>query len=250
MAQSEPAMPTATPGVKMLYLIRRRPTTSREELVMHWFANHMPIVIAGQKQAAEHGRLHAHRYVATLFQPAMDGTQPWDGIAQLWWDRAPPAPPAPLGATPTDTFQQKAEPYMPWATTEYVIMNGSQRLSDAPLTLNAPYPATRSGFCKLTSFVKVRPDTDFELFFAHWLTVHARNVASTMAAVGGFHYVINRSVAPRDESYAGVAELYFPDDGALMAFLQSLEPDGLERWLDPTGGMILTSNTEMIGIPT
>ena len=45
MAESTP---TPTPGVKMNYLIKARPTTSREELVAHWFANHMPIVIAAQ----------------------------------------------------------------------------------------------------------------------------------------------------------------------------------------------------------
>ena len=39
-ASSNP--PESTPGAKMLYLIKRKPTTSREELVAHWFANHMP----------------------------------------------------------------------------------------------------------------------------------------------------------------------------------------------------------------
>ena len=42
---------TATQGVKMLYLIKRRPTTSREELVMHWYKNHMPAVIKLQQDA-------------------------------------------------------------------------------------------------------------------------------------------------------------------------------------------------------
>ena len=58
-------LPTATPGAKMLYLIKRRPTTSREELVAHWFANHMPAVIQGQKDQAGKGAparmaLHSH----------------------------------------------------------------------------------------------------------------------------------------------------------------------------------------------
>ncbi|GIT39533.1 MAG: hypothetical protein Ct9H300mP8_07290 [Gammaproteobacteria bacterium] len=44
-----------TPGAKMIYLIRRKPDTSREELVMHWFANHMPLVIGSQKEAARPG---------------------------------------------------------------------------------------------------------------------------------------------------------------------------------------------------
>ena len=54
-----------TPGAKMMYPIRRKAATSREELVAHWFANHMPAVIASQEAGAAKGRLHASRYIAT-----------------------------------------------------------------------------------------------------------------------------------------------------------------------------------------
>ena len=111
---------TATPGAKMMYLIKRRATTSHEELVAHWFKNHMPLVIAQQERQAERGRLHAKRYLATLFNADKTGSHPWDGVAQLWWDRALPQPDEPYGTKPTDAFQQKAEPYLQWATREYV----------------------------------------------------------------------------------------------------------------------------------
>ncbi len=60
----------------MLYLIKRRTTTSREELVAHWFANHMPAVIQGQKDQAARGRLHARRYIATLYDANKRGEHP------------------------------------------------------------------------------------------------------------------------------------------------------------------------------
>ena len=249
MSRPESALPVATPGAKMLYLIRRKPTTSREELIAHWFANHMPIVIANQKKAEAQGRLHARRYVATLFQGLADGSLPWDGVAQLWWDRALPKSATPIGTTPTDSFQQKAEPYVGWATREYVIIDGADRLSHAPLTLNAPYPSTRSGFCKITYLVKAKPDTDFESFFVHWLTVRAPIVAATMAEVGGFRYVVSHSIEPRDEPYAAMAELYFPDDAAWLRFGRRNASDGIERWIDLKGTSILKSDTEMIGLP-
>src|SRR5262249_39293732 len=106
--------PRATPGAKMLYLIKRRAGVSREELVMHWFANHMPLVIKSQRDAAAAGRLHARRYIATLFDANVNGEHPWDGIAQLWWDQALPKPKTPTGTTPRDSFQQKAQPYVGW----------------------------------------------------------------------------------------------------------------------------------------
>ncbi len=249
MPQAQSTPPVATAGAKMMYLIRRKPTTSREELVAHWFANHMPIVIANQKKHASQNRPHARRYLATLFQATPDGAHPWDGVAQLWWDRAFPKPATPFGTTPTDTFQQKAEPYMPWATREYVVVDGGDTLSSAPLTLNAPYPSTRSGFCKITYLVATQPDTDFDALFAHWLNVHVPNITQTLAEVGGLRYVISHSIDPQHEPYAGMAEIYFPNDAAWLRFGQTLKSDGIERWLDLSGTLILKSDTEMVGIP-
>ena len=241
--------PIAVPGAKMIYLIRRRASTSREELVAHWFANHMPGVIAMQARAAAQGRRHARRYIATLFDANRDGVHPIDGMAQLWWDRALPKPTAPHGAEPLDTFQQKAEPYLPWATQEYQVLDGGQHLDSAPLTLNAPYPSTRSGFFKVSFFVKAKPGTDFDAFFNHWLTAHAANVRGVMAQVGGFRYLISHSLAPADEPWAGLTELYFRDSSGWDAYRRTIRPDGMERWVQANGVLILRAQTEMVGIP-
>ena len=40
---------------------------SREELLVHWFANHMPAVIKGQPIKRKR-RAHAHKYLATVFE--------------------------------------------------------------------------------------------------------------------------------------------------------------------------------------
>ena len=90
-----------TPGAKMLYLIKRRPTTSRDELVMHWFKNHMPAVIKGNLDAKTAGRPHARRYIATLFDAYREGQYPWDGMAQLWWDKPLPRPDVPSARAPS-----------------------------------------------------------------------------------------------------------------------------------------------------
>ena len=90
----------------MLFLIKRRPDTSREELVAHWFANHMPGVIETQKAQAARGRNAAHRYIATLFDADKRGEHPLDGLAALWFDKPFPKPDRPYGTEPRDTFQQ------------------------------------------------------------------------------------------------------------------------------------------------
>lgn len=238
-----------TPGAKMMYLIRRRPSATRDELIVHWFANHMPLVIEAQHAQAAAGRRHATRYIATLFDERPDGRPSWDGVAQLWWDRPLRPPAEPMGTVPTDTFQEKAEPYIPWATTEYVVMDGSERLPVEPLTLNPPFPATRSGFLKITFLVKAKADADCQALFDHWLNVHVPNVRNTMEVVGGFRYVVSHSIAPESEAYAGMAELYFADPEGWDGYRKTIQPDGMEQWVDNDGTLVLRSRTEMIGIP-
>jgi hypothetical protein len=231
----------------MMYLIKRKPEVSREELVVHWFANHMPAVIAGQEHLRELGRSHASRYIATLFDADRDGVHRWDGVAQLWWDRLLPRPEVAHGTEPTDTFQQKAEPYVPWATTEYVIMDG--QLPVEPLTLNAPFPSTRSGFLKISFLVAAQTGADYAEFFAHWLNVHVPNVLEVMQAVGGTRYVVSHSIEPGHEPFSGMAELYFEDPSLWSAYRERIQPDGMERWVDPERTLVLRGQTEMIGIP-
>lgn len=240
---------SATPGAKMNYLIKRKPATSREELVAHWFANHMPSVIEGQHALAGQNKAHATRYIASLFDAGADGTHSWDGVAQLWYETPPPKPDPPHGTTPRDTFQQNAEPYVPWATTEYVVMDGSDRIPVEPLTLNAPFPCTRSGFLKITFLVRALPGTNYGDLFTHWLGSHVPNVRSVMEEVGGFRYVVSHSMEPDSEPYAGMAELYFADADGWRRYKATIQADGMEQWVDPAGTLALRGQTEMIGIP-
>jgi len=241
----------ANPTIKTQYLIKRKPTTSREELVAHWYANHMPEVIELQHKAEEAGYAHALKYLVTLYDASEKGEHPWDGVAQLWWSKPLPPIKQPIGTEPTDTFQQKVEPYVPWATREYVVMEGAEHLRSEPLTLNDPFPSTRSGFYKISFLVGASTlrngEADPDEFFAHWLDVHAPNAESVMRQVGGYRYVVSHSVDVRQEAYVGMAELYFPNRNAWSSFITNLKPDGMEKWVDSS--IVLGAVTEMIGIP-
>ena len=243
------AAPTPEPGAKMLFLIKRRASTSREELIAHWFANHMPAVIASQQAQAAAGKLHARRYVASLYQPSRHGHDPWDGMAQLWFDEPLRPPAEPHGTVPADSFQERAEPYVPWATTEYVVIDPSPRLPVEPLTLNPPFPTTRSGFYKVSFLVAAKRGADVAAFHRHWLDVHVPNVRRVLTEVGGFGYIVSHSMHPAGERYAGLAELYFDDEAGWAEFRNTIEPDGMERWADDASTVVLRSDTEMIGIP-
>lgn len=241
---------TATPGTKMQFLIGRRPGVSRDELVAHWFANHMPAAMARQKQIAASAGTPEPRYIATLYMPheaAPSGDRVWDGVAQIWADAPFPREKTPHGTEPRDTFQQKARPYVGWPTTEYVVVDG-----DLPLTpndLNEPFPCTRSGFLKVTTILTAKAGVDHQELTDHWLHVHAPNVAGVMAEVGAFRYAVSISDEPTVDPYVGMAELYFPDNEALRRYLDLYESDGFEQYLDGDARLVFRSTTEMIGIP-
>ncbi|NKC10986.1 MAG: hypothetical protein GKR94_01895 [Gammaproteobacteria bacterium] len=237
-----------TPGAKVIYLIKRKSSTSRSELVAHWYANHMPPVIAAQEKLKAREANHARRYIVSLFESGTTG-EPlmFDGMAQLWWQQPVPKPDPPHGTAPADSFQEKAEPYMPWPTREYVVMDGA--LASDPLTLNAPYPSTRSGFFKVSFLVAAQPGTDYDAFFAHWLNKQAPNVRGEMEKAGGLRYVVNHSLAPQAEAFAGLAELYFPSATEWHGFRKSVQPDGMEQWMDAKRTLVFHGDTDMIGIP-
>lgn len=240
------SQPQATPGAKMQYLIKRKPTTTREELIAHWFANHMPGVIDRNTRNRDGGKPHATHYVATLFDPEDGNPMGWDGVAQLWYAEPLPRPAQASAVEPYDTFQEKVEPYWPWATQEYVAIDGALPLS--PLTLNAPFPCTRSGFYKRTSLVAAKPGTDIEAMHAHWLDIHLPNVQKTMAAVGGFRYVVSLSLEREHAPYAGTAELYFRDAAGWAAFQDAYTLDGFEQFVDDAATQRFASGTEMVGV--
>ena len=248
--------PEPTPGVKLNYLIKRRATTSREELIAHWFANHMPAVIERNAQSQAAGLPFAKHYVATLYdeqpdgaldQSGGDGGRPvWDGCAQLWFGEPPPWPKQASGVVPTDTFQEKVEPYGPWATQEYVAVDGALPL-ELP-TLNPPFPCTRSGFVKQVSLVPLRAGVSMEALVDHWLDVHLPNVVETLQKVGGFRYVVNLSTDMERAPYAGMPELYFPDLTAQQAFWQEIKPDGFGEYADADRTVRFRCGTEMVGV--
>jgi uncharacterized protein (TIGR02118 family) len=77
--------------IKFVYCLRRLPPISREEFRRYWLETHGPLV------RSHAGALRIRRYIQvhTLESPINDalresrGTlEPYDGVAELWWDSA------------------------------------------------------------------------------------------------------------------------------------------------------------------
>ena len=69
-----------------------------------------------------------------------------------------------------------------------------------------------------------------------------------MEKVEGFRYVVNHSINPQAEPYAGMAELYFHDATGWAKFQEVIKPDGMEEWMDQDGALMLIGTTELVGL--
>ena len=242
---------STTAGAKMIFMIRRREDASRDEMIAHWYKNHMPGVIQAQKQAEAAGRKPARRYLVTLFngERREQQTRPTHvGMARFWFDKPLRKPNGPMFTEPRDTFHQKVEPFVPWATTEHVVIDGSDDLPVLPLTLNEPFPTTRGNLYKVTFLVKAKAGIDWKEFFGVWLEAHAPNVRETMNKIGGLRYVVSHSMDPDDEPYAGMAELYFRDPSGWERYGETITPDAFGPMVDRESLTWFGSDTQLIGI--
>jgi len=237
MSSNQPVAPG--PAVKMIYLIKRRPGTSREELIAYWFSHHMPYTIKAMGHTGS-------GYIGTIYD---DNDYPWDGAAQMFMNKPLRTPEEGHGSIPSDSFHEHVQPYFGWATREHIALDGSEHLPVRPLTLGDPFPTSRSGFFKVTCLVKIKPGLDHEALNDHWLSVHVPNVAETLIGVGGFRYVVSLSLDPDKSNYAGMSELYFHDRLAWDQYRRTLQSDGMDEWVANEGCLMMHAQTEFVAIP-
>jgi hypothetical protein len=231
-----------SPDIKMIFPVRRKSNTTHEELLAYWFAHHMPGTIA---LMGDVGR----GYIGTPFKAAEDGSHLWDGIAQMFLAEPLATPPEGFGAKPKDSFHEHVQPYFGWATREYIFLQGDELLPVTPLTLNAPFPTSRSGFFKVTRFVEANNDIDDTSLHNCWLQEHAPNVVDAMSTVGGFRYVVGLSLETQHAPYLGMEELYFPDSSAWQRFLKIFQTNNTPEWIVDEGVWTFYADTEFVAIP-
>jgi len=75
--------------VKLCFALRRRPELSREEFQRTWRSDHAPLVEKHRKALRIRRYVQVHSIDDALnaaLQQSRGGPEPFDGIAELWWD--------------------------------------------------------------------------------------------------------------------------------------------------------------------
>jgi uncharacterized protein (TIGR02118 family) len=75
---------------KLVFCLRRRQGMSREEFQHYWREIHAPLV-AGHAQTLgirRYVQVHTTSDLEYSVRAARNGPEPYDGVAELWWDSA------------------------------------------------------------------------------------------------------------------------------------------------------------------
>lgn len=76
--------------IKLVFSLRRRPETTREEFQTYWREHHAPLVArhAETLRIRRYVQTHARSSELAAAQSAARGSEPdvYDGQAELWWD--------------------------------------------------------------------------------------------------------------------------------------------------------------------
>ncbi len=209
--------------VKLIYCLRRLPNLSREEFQRYWRENHGPLV----RSFKDTMRLRRYVQCHTFTFERLDSSQrsaglpePFDGVAELWWDRLKDF----TSANPTEerrkvdlTLYQDEVKFIDiqkspvWLTEEYPFITDIQEAGQ-----NAK-PNSRVKFvyvlCRLPQLPK-------EQFHEYWRINHGPLVRSFHPAMKVRRYVqshttyddINKYMQferNRVDYYDGVAELWW-----------------------------------------
>lgn len=188
-------------GVKIIIANGANDTVTPAQLLEHWRGHHAGLV--GEHVAPE-------RYAITELVKPKRG---YHGIATMHLrdDQADALNPAPA--------ELQADPFYDMIGTR-TVMNVAEHV----IVDGVPDP---EGF-KITAFVRRAPDVTAAQFFAHWLEVHAPNVAEHLASTeGALRYVVNHDTQASDDAlFHGVAEIWYSDAEASKAHLGAVPDDG------------------------
>jgi uncharacterized protein (TIGR02118 family) len=75
--------------IKLTFVLRRLPEQSREDFQRYWREQHGPLVAKHAKAMGVKRYVQTHTTGAAMdeaLQVSRGGPEPYDGVAELWWD--------------------------------------------------------------------------------------------------------------------------------------------------------------------
>ncbi len=192
---------------RLVFVLHRRPELTREEFQRYWSLTHAPLV----KSVADTLGITGYHQVHTVRDNPGYESQPFDGVAELWFDRAK--------ATGSIVEQQNAGALLLEDEGQFIDLPASPIfLGDEKVISDG----ARDGL-RMTTVVYRKPGTTRAEFRHHWGEVHGPIVVAHPEVFGGSRYV--QVHAPDDaETYPAAIARNAPEppDGLAEAFFSGV----------------------------
>ena len=143
---------------KLSFLLRRRPELSREEFQRTWLEDHAPLVRERAEAMGCSRYVQVHTELDAAARPGRP--EPYDGVAELWFDRAKQTGTAEDGAQAGRELLEDERRFI--ELSESPIFMGEERavIEDGTGPRRLVYPLRR------------RPELSAEEFYTYWSETH------------------------------------------------------------------------------
>lgn len=195
--------------IKGVALVARNPGLDEAEFHRYWKDVHAPITL---RITVLRKYVQTHRLATPL--PGFDAP-PWDGVAEIWVDSL--AILRNLRHNPDYVHGAKLDEahFLDPGKLAFLTTHEHVLIEERPMTRFTPW-------IKAVFLLKRRPDLSVADFQDYWLNGHAPQIPRDM---GVMRYVqshqLLESYGHAKPAYDGMAELYFEDEAAFMAYWTS-----------------------------
>ena len=209
--------------VKLMYCLRRLPNLSREEFQSYWRENHGPLVRKHQETMRTRRYVQVHTLDVERLQsrqPEIVRPEPYDGVAELWWDSVEEL--FPENSTPErqevrDILLEDEKNFIDLSRSPIFLTEEHVFIDDVP---EAPLSDKPSPMVKLVYCLHRLPNLSREEFQSYWRENHGPLVRKHKEALRIRRYIqchtkyeeYNEVVKERGnqlEDYDGAAVLWW-----------------------------------------
>ena len=158
---------------RLVFILHRRPELTRQEFQRYWSLTHAPLV----KSVAETLGITGYHQVHTVKDNPGYEAQPFDGVAELWFDRS--------RASGSAAEQQQAGALLLEDEGQFIDLPASPIFLGDEVVIS---DGTSEGM-RMTTVVYRKPGTTRAEFRRHWAEVHGPIVVAHPEVFAGGRYV-------------------------------------------------------------
>lgn len=213
--------------IRLIYPIRRRSHLSLEEFHAYWHDIHGPLVVKNARALAANRYIQVHTIEDPVYKSTRDArgmTEPFDGVAEMWWDNSEAAAAAagtPEGREASRELLEDEKKFIDFSRSSLWFAMELPQVNPTPENIIA---TERSTIVKFYYVLHRLPSLSREDFQLYWRMNHGPLIRSWAPAMGVLRYIqvhtLDDTIAeqPRadrgkmEDIYDGHAELWF--DGA------------------------------------